>query len=119
MIFFVCVVDLKNGGGRIGCNEKCPYWLPIDEDEILGISQDRSAGKVGISQDCNSKKVGISQKSEDLKTWDIPSLRHRKKMGYPKIYLAGFGARCNKKCDCRKVKKPKPAFRKTCLPLKG
>ena len=39
---------------------------------------------IGISQDCNSKKVGISQKSEHLKTWDIPSLKNRKKMGYPK-----------------------------------
>ena len=48
------------------------------------ICQNDGDENVGISQEYNSKKVGISQKSEGLKSWDIPNLKHRKKMGYPK-----------------------------------
>ena len=57
--------------------------------------------------------------AENKKSWDIPNFAGEKKMGYPKNCPAGIGTQSNKKCDLRRKKKRKSAFRKTCLPLKG
>lgn len=59
MMFFVCDVNLKNGGGQIGCNQNVPL--------------------------CYGRKCWDIPRLQFEKSWDIPKIGEPKKMGYPKF----------------------------------
>ena len=74
------------------------------------INFQNDGGQVGCNEKCPLELGTI--------ILGYPKIGVRNKLGYPKIYLAGFGARCNKKCDCRKLKSQNRHFAKRDSPLK-